>query len=243
MRFSQARTVEPLTNPSLCSMFTSLYPHEHGATRNGLRLRPDAGSAVRVLERRGYRTAAFVGNWTLRNSVARSEVQVSVSYDSDPKQVMDILLELARNHPLVLTMPEPNVGFQAFGQYSMDFELRFHVADIFQGGPTRNDIRVAIIERFREEGIEIPLPQRELNVRVKDRPEERALEEALADEGLPADVIRRVVERAEHKAPRRGRKVDLADDNDGSPFDGMHHALRDDGDADGDGVDDADETR
>jgi arylsulfatase A-like enzyme len=62
--------VEPLTNPSLCSMFTSLYPHEHGATRNGLRLRPDALSAVRVLGRRGYRTAAFVGNWTLRNGIS-----------------------------------------------------------------------------------------------------------------------------------------------------------------------------
>jgi small-conductance mechanosensitive channel len=181
---------------------------------------------------------AAVGNWTLRNSVARSEIQVSVAYDSDPKQVMDILLELAHSHPLVLTMPEPNVGFQAFGQFSMDFELRFHVADIFQGGPVRNDIRVAIIKRFREEGIEIPLPQQELRVRVKGEVPSAAVEDALAEEGLPAEMIRRVVERAEHRAPRRGRKVDLADDDDGSPFDGMHHALRhedDDGDGDDSG--------
>jgi hypothetical protein len=155
---------------------------------------------------------------------------------------MDILLELARSHPLVLTMPEPNVGFQAFGQFSMDFELRFHVADIFQGGPVRNDIRVAIIERFREEGIEIPLPQRELNVRVKGEVSAGALENALADEGLPKEIIRRIVERAEQGAPRRGRKIDLADDNDGSPFDGMHHALRDEEDRDNDG-DDTGQTR
>lgn len=70
MRFTQARTVEPLTNPALCSMFTSVHPHEHGATRNGLRLRPDASSMARVLDRRGYRTAAFVGNWTLRNGIS-----------------------------------------------------------------------------------------------------------------------------------------------------------------------------
>ncbi|HJX28212.1 MAG TPA: sulfatase [Thermoanaerobaculia bacterium] len=69
-RFTQARTVEPLTNPSLCSMWTSLHPHEHGATRNGLRVRPDATSAARLLDRRGYRTAAFVGNWTLRNGIS-----------------------------------------------------------------------------------------------------------------------------------------------------------------------------
>ncbi len=70
VRFTQARTVEPLTNPALCSMFTSLYPHEHGATRNGLRLRPDLTSFARVLERRGYRSAAFVGNWTLKDRVS-----------------------------------------------------------------------------------------------------------------------------------------------------------------------------
>jgi len=70
VRFSQTRTVEPLTNPSLCSMFTSLYPHEHGATRNGLRMRPDLPSFARALERRGYRSAAFVGNWTLKNRIS-----------------------------------------------------------------------------------------------------------------------------------------------------------------------------
>ncbi len=69
-RFTQARTVEPLTNPALCSMWTSLHPHAHGATRNGLRLRPDATSAARILDRRGFRTAAFVGNWTLRNEIS-----------------------------------------------------------------------------------------------------------------------------------------------------------------------------
>jgi arylsulfatase A-like enzyme len=69
-RFTQARTVEPLTNPALCSMFTSLYPHEHGATRNGLRLRPGLPSAARALTRRGYRSAAFVGNWTLKNRIS-----------------------------------------------------------------------------------------------------------------------------------------------------------------------------
>ena len=70
VRFTQARTVEPLTNPALCSMFTSLYPHEHGATRNGLRLRPGLPSVAGVLQRRGYRTAAFVGNWTLKDRIS-----------------------------------------------------------------------------------------------------------------------------------------------------------------------------
>ena len=70
VKFRQARTVEPLTNPSLCSMFTSTYPHEHGSTRNGLRMRPGLPSVASVLGRRGYETAAFVGNWTLRNEIS-----------------------------------------------------------------------------------------------------------------------------------------------------------------------------
>lgn len=70
VRFTEARTVEPLTNPALSSMFTSLYPHEHGATRNGLRVRPGLPSAALSFARRGYRTAAFVGNWTLKNRIS-----------------------------------------------------------------------------------------------------------------------------------------------------------------------------
>jgi arylsulfatase A-like enzyme len=68
--FTDARTVEPLTSPASCSLLTSRFPHEHGSTRNGLRLRPGLESLPKLLEQRGYDTAAFVGNWTLRNSLS-----------------------------------------------------------------------------------------------------------------------------------------------------------------------------
>ncbi len=67
VRFSDARTVEPLTAPALASMLTSLPPHEHGASRNGLRMRAKLVSFAKILGRRGYSTAAFVGNWTLQD--------------------------------------------------------------------------------------------------------------------------------------------------------------------------------
>lgn len=70
VRFAQARTVEPLTTPSLASLLTSRYPHEHGATRNGMRLRAGLPSLARVLGQRGFGTAAFVGNWTLRDAIS-----------------------------------------------------------------------------------------------------------------------------------------------------------------------------
>ncbi len=68
--FTQARVPEPLTAPSMSSMVTSLYPHEHGATRNGLRSRSGLASFVSILERNGYETAAFVGNWTLKDQLS-----------------------------------------------------------------------------------------------------------------------------------------------------------------------------
>ena len=69
-RFTQARTVEPLTGPALCSLLTSRYPHEHGASRNGLRLRAGLPSLPKTLQAHGYRTSAFVGNWTLRDKLS-----------------------------------------------------------------------------------------------------------------------------------------------------------------------------
>lgn len=69
-RFTDARTVEPLTSPALCSMVTSRFPHEHGSTRNGLRMRPGLASLPKLLAERGYRTSAFVGNWTLRDELS-----------------------------------------------------------------------------------------------------------------------------------------------------------------------------
>ncbi len=70
VRFTQARVPEPLTAPSMTSMVTSLYPHEHGATRNGLRMRQGLASLPSILRHHGYETAAFVGNWTLKDQLS-----------------------------------------------------------------------------------------------------------------------------------------------------------------------------
>jgi arylsulfatase A-like enzyme len=70
VNFDLARTVEPLTNPAMTSVLTSLPPHAHGATRNGLRLRPGLPSLPKSLSAAGYKTAAFVGNWTLRDKLS-----------------------------------------------------------------------------------------------------------------------------------------------------------------------------
>ena len=105
---------------------------------------------------------APVGNWTHKNRIQRSEIPVGVSYDADPEKVIGILLELVDEIPEVLRNPEPHVEFLRFGPSSLDFELRFHLADMGDGLRIRNALRIAILKRFREEGISIPLPQQEI---------------------------------------------------------------------------------
>ncbi|RUL98789.1 mechanosensitive ion channel family protein [Rhizobium chutanense] len=118
----------------------------------------------------------LVGNWTHRNRIGRSEIPVSVAYNADPQQVMDILLELTAKIPLVMRNPEPHVEFLRFGPYSLDFELRFFLADMGDGMTVRNNLRIEILKRFKAEGIEIPLPQTDLTIHRDARP-------ALADAG------------------------------------------------------------
>jgi small-conductance mechanosensitive channel len=75
---------------------------------------------------------------------------------------MDILLELVDQVPEVMRNPEPHVEFLSFGPSSLNFELRFHLPDMGEGLRIRNNLRIAILKRFREEGIQIPFPQQEI---------------------------------------------------------------------------------
>ncbi|WP_047455496.1 mechanosensitive ion channel family protein [Rhizobium rhizogenes] len=145
---------------------------------------------------------ASVGNWTHRNRLARSEIPVSVSFESDPKKVMDILLELVRSVPKVLKNPEPHVEFLRFGPSSLDFEMRFYLSDLSDGMEIRNSLRIEILKRFREEGISIPYPHQELHI-VRDgkrgKPSSILVESADAPEGESEEVVKDVVSPAEEQ--------------------------------------------
>jgi potassium efflux system protein len=105
-----------------------------------------------------------VGNWTHRNKLGRVEVPIGVAYGSDAKRVHQILLDIARGHPLVLKNPEPFVLFSAFADSSMNFEIRVFLADIGNSAFVQNDLRFAILEAFEREHIDIPFPQRSIRV-------------------------------------------------------------------------------
>jgi small-conductance mechanosensitive channel len=129
-----------------------------------------------------------VGNWTHRNRIQRAEIPVSVSYETDPQRVMDILLELVKKQTPVLRNPEPHVEFLRFGDFSLDFELRFHLADLSHGLTVKNSLRMAILTRFREEGIEIATPQRNVNIHVDGQANPKLLSAIMSEEGEKAIV-------------------------------------------------------
>lgn len=112
-----------------------------------------------------------VGNWTHRNKLGRVDVPIGVSYDSDPRKLIEILTEIARGHELVLRNPEPVVHFSGFGESSLDFVLKCHISDVLTGITVRTELSLRIFERLKVENIEIPFPQRDLNVKLGDNGE------------------------------------------------------------------------
>jgi potassium efflux system protein len=86
-------------------------------------------------------------------------VSVGVAYNSDVEGVRTILLDLAKAHRKVLTYPEPTALLTAFALNSMTFELRGHVADIFEASVVASDVRLALLKTFHEKGIILPVPQ------------------------------------------------------------------------------------
>jgi potassium-dependent mechanosensitive channel len=110
-----------------------------------------------------------VKNWVRNNTTGRIIVPVGVSYDTDPNQVREILLACAKTHDLVMEHPEPYVNFAGFGDSSLDFELRAYVSNIDKALSVRSHMRFEIFRCLKKANIEIPFPQRDLNLRDFDK--------------------------------------------------------------------------
>jgi small-conductance mechanosensitive channel len=110
-----------------------------------------------------------VTNWTHRNDVRiRRDVMVGVAYGSDVQLVKRLLLDAATEHPAVLDNPAPWVVFNDFGASSLDFIVRFWVRHLDLALSTSSELREAIDQKFRENGVEIPFPQMDVHLREGD---------------------------------------------------------------------------
>lgn len=108
-----------------------------------------------------------VTNWVLHNPYGRLRLKVGVAYGSDIHKVKEILEAVAHEHPEVITdgrATGPKALFMEFGDSALEFELRVRILRIPRRFDVISELNFAIDKQFREAGIQIPFPQRDLHV-------------------------------------------------------------------------------
>lgn len=95
----------------------------------------------------------------------RVDVLVGIAYGSDTERARQILLDVAADDEGILIDPEPQVLFTAFGDSTLDFELRAQVGRVEDLLMTRSRLHFEVDKRFREAEIEIAFPQRDIHIR------------------------------------------------------------------------------
>ncbi len=120
---------------------------------------------------------AVIGNAKITNESGgpsaehRIRVSVGVAYGTRPANVIKLLEQVATDCEMVLSHPGPRVLMRAFGESSLDFELLVWINRPEQRGRVQHDLLVEIEQCFREQGIEIPFPQRDLHLKSPVEPE------------------------------------------------------------------------
>jgi potassium efflux system protein len=104
-------------------------------------------------------------NWTHRDSLGAVNIKIGVGYNSDPAQVIAILMKCAEDHPDVLRTPTPGAALESFGDSALLFNLRVSLPDIDKAAAVQSDLRVAIFKALNAAGIEIPFNQIDVNLR------------------------------------------------------------------------------
>lgn len=105
-------------------------------------------------------------NWSYNNSEVRFNIPVSVAYKEDPEVVRELLVAVAKSHPGVLQNPSPDVLFDEYGDSSLNFLLRIYT-DEYSRKPRvlKSELYYEIFKKFKEKGIEIPFPQRDVYIK------------------------------------------------------------------------------
>jgi len=107
-----------------------------------------------------------VVNWSYSSRDVRVKAPVGVSYGSDLNLVEKLLYQAVDETDRILDFPKARVNLMGFGDSSVDFEIRFWIQDP-EGGLAniRSDVYKRVWNLFAENNIEIPFPQRDLNIR------------------------------------------------------------------------------
>jgi small-conductance mechanosensitive channel len=107
-----------------------------------------------------------VVNWSYSNNEIRLKIPIGVSYNSDVRKARDLCLEAAAEAPRIIGEPKAVCLLKGFGDSSVDFELRIWIADPQNGvSNVKSEVLFRVWDKFHEQGIEIPFPQRDLHLK------------------------------------------------------------------------------
>lgn len=107
-----------------------------------------------------------VENWSYSSKNVRMQVEVGVSYDADMKLAEKLMLQAAADCPRVLKVPPPTAWMSEYGDSSVNFTIHCWIVDPEEGvGNIRSAVLKRLWDLFQENEIEIPFPQRDLNLR------------------------------------------------------------------------------
>lgn len=104
-------------------------------------------------------------NWSHGHPVSQLHLPLGVAYHSDIRQVHMAVMEVAGVHPNVLQYPQPRLRFLGFGDSSLDFDILVWIRDPRLQFDLKSDLYYMLEANFRRYAIEIPFPQRDLNIR------------------------------------------------------------------------------
>ncbi|MAF28517.1 MAG: mechanosensitive ion channel protein [Croceicoccus sp.] len=111
-----------------------------------------------------------VENWSYSSRDVRMQVNVGVSYNCDIKLAERLMLEAAAASDRVLKSPAPTVWLSGYGDSSVDFTIHCWIRDPENGlGNIRSEVLKKLWDLFQESEIEIPFPQRDINLRRNDQ--------------------------------------------------------------------------
>lgn len=105
-------------------------------------------------------------NWSYADPNVRVIIKVQISYDDDPEQAMELMLQCASASPRILQDPIPTVRLMEFADSGIELQLRIWIADPENGtGSIKSDVNLAIWRAFKANNITIPYPQRDLHIK------------------------------------------------------------------------------
>jgi small-conductance mechanosensitive channel len=110
-----------------------------------------------------------VENWSYSSKNVRVQVPVGVSYNADMALAERLMLEAAGKARRVLASPAPSVWWNGFGDNAVNFTIHCWINDPEDGvGNVKSDVLKHLWVLFREHGVELPYPQRDLNLKQSE---------------------------------------------------------------------------